>query len=156
MRWSAGAASARTVDWRRGLVASSTMRSSAVNAAANRCHTESEGSSPKLRAKSQNSAAVVVPLRSGSGTRIKVLEAFAHRLPVATTTIGCEGLDVHDDHEVLIGDTPQALATACVRLLSDSGLAREIADAGHGLWEQRYQWPGIRGQIRDLVHGLER
>jgi glycosyltransferase involved in cell wall biosynthesis len=98
-----------------------------------------------------SSAAVVVPLRSGSGTRIKVLEAFAHELPVASTTIGCEGLGIHKDQEVLIGDTPETLAAACVQLLRDPDRARAVAQAGHDLWERRFQWSDIRGRIRELV-----
>src|SRR5262249_24572417 len=57
--------------------------------------------------------AVVVPVRFGSGTRIKILEAFAHRVPVASTTLGAEGLGVASERELLVGDDAQSLASAC-------------------------------------------
>ena len=49
--------------------------------------------------------AVVVPLRAGGGTRIKILEAWAHRIPVVSTTIGAEGLDAENDVDLLLGST---------------------------------------------------
>jgi glycosyltransferase involved in cell wall biosynthesis len=62
---------------------------------------------------------VVVPLRVGSGTRIKILEAFAYGVPVVSTTIGAEGLDVTPGEHLAIADTADGLAAACVRLLTD-------------------------------------
>ena len=61
----------------------------------------------------QRASAVIVPLRSGSGTRIKIIEAFAHRVPVISTSIGCEGLGVRDGEHLLVADTPRAFAAAC-------------------------------------------
>ena len=55
---------------------------------------------------------VVVPLRFGSGTRLKVLEAFAHRIPVVSTTLGAEGLGVVDGVHLLVADEPVDVATA--------------------------------------------
>ena len=51
---------------------------------------------------------VLVPIRFGSGTRIKILEAFAHRIPVVSTGLGAEGLDVVDEQHLLIADTPDS------------------------------------------------
>ena len=62
---------------------------------------------------------VLVPIRFGSGTRLKILEAFAHRIPVVSTGLGAEGLDAVDEHHLLIADTPDAIAIACARLLED-------------------------------------
>lgn len=70
---------------------------------------------------------VVVPLRAGGGTRIKLLEAFAHGVPVVTTTIGAFGLDVHDGVEVRIADRPEAFASACVGLTEAPAAAAELA-----------------------------
>ena len=72
----------------------------------------------------------VVPIRFGGGTRIKILEAFAHRLPVVSTTVGCEGLGVVDGEHLLVADDPVAFAAACVRLTEDAALrARLVAAA---------------------------
>ena len=61
----------------------------------------------------------VVPLRAGGGTRIKILEAAAHRVPVVSTPVGAEGLDVADGHELLLAHTPEQMAHQCVRLWQD-------------------------------------
>jgi glycosyltransferase involved in cell wall biosynthesis len=99
----------------------------------------------------RTTTAVVVPLRAGSGTRIKVIEAFAQRLPVVSTTLGCEGLDARQGVELLIGDTPEELAAACVDLLTDQRKAAAIADAGHALWQARFRWQDIQDQVRHLA-----
>jgi glycosyltransferase involved in cell wall biosynthesis len=70
----------------------------------------------------------VVPLHAGSGTRIKVLEAFAHSRPVVSTSIGVAGLDLGD--AVLVADAPHEFAAACRRLLEDPELAAETARRG--------------------------
>jgi glycosyltransferase involved in cell wall biosynthesis len=95
--------------------------------------------------------AVVVPLRAGGGTRIKILEAFARRVPVVATTLGAEGLPVADGVSLLIGDTPADFAQACVRLAQDPELARSLADAGHGLWTSRYRGEDASEIVRELV-----
>jgi hypothetical protein len=61
----------------------------------------------------------VVPLRAGSGTRIKILEAFSFRRPVVSTHLGAEGLDVVDGEHLVLADEPEEMARACVSLLED-------------------------------------
>jgi glycosyltransferase involved in cell wall biosynthesis len=68
----------------------------------------------------------VVPLRAGGGTRIKILEAAAHRVPVVSTPIGAEGLEVADGRELLLAYTPEQMASQCVRLWQDRGLRSRI------------------------------
>ncbi|MGH7046838.1 MAG: glycosyltransferase family 4 protein [Stellaceae bacterium] len=92
--------------------------------------------------------AVIVPLRGGSGTRIKIIEAFSYGLPVVSTTIGAEGLEVTPQADILIGDDPQAFAEQCRRIMVDNGLRRRIAAAGHELWRTRYS-------LSTLVEALE-
>jgi glycosyltransferase involved in cell wall biosynthesis len=60
---------------------------------------------------------LVVPLRAGSGTRIKILEAFRYGTPVVSTTVGAAGLGVSDGDQALIADTPAAFAECCLRLM---------------------------------------
>jgi polysaccharide biosynthesis protein PslH len=72
----------------------------------------------------------VVPLRAGGGTRIKILEAAAHRVPVVSTPVGAEGLEVADGRELLLAHTPEQMASHCIRLWQDHGLrSRIIRDA---------------------------
>jgi glycosyltransferase involved in cell wall biosynthesis len=93
-------------------------------------------------------------LRSGSGTRIKVLEAFAHRVPVVSTTLGCEGLGVQPGREALVADTPEAFADACIRLATDPALADSIAGRGHERWLDQFQWSQIRADVTALVRAV--
>lgn len=82
---------------------------------------------------------VLVPIRFGSGTRLKILEAFAHRIPVVSTTLGAEGLGAHDGDHLLIGDTPDAIAEACARLLADDHLRAQLVDNAHRLFTEKFR-----------------
>jgi glycosyltransferase involved in cell wall biosynthesis len=95
---------------------------------------------------------VVVPVRYGSGTRVKILEAFAHRIPVVSTTIGAEGLDVTDGLHLLIADDPDSFADRCERLLTDADLRRQVVDAAERLFEERYTFAAAQDRIRAVVH----
>jgi polysaccharide biosynthesis protein PslH len=93
----------------------------------------------------------VVPIRFGAGTRLKVVEALANRIPVVTTTVGCEGIDVVDGEHVLVADDAVAFADACVRLARDGELRRRLVDAGAILFESGYQWSTIRDRFASLL-----
>ena len=81
---------------------------------------------------------VVVPLRFGSGTRLKVLEAFAQKVPVVSTTLGAEGLGVEDGVHLLLADTADELAAACARLLENGPLRGQLVERAHELFVERY------------------
>jgi polysaccharide biosynthesis protein PslH len=81
---------------------------------------------------------VIVPIRSGGGTRIKILEAFSYGLPVISTTIGAEGLDVTPGSDIIIADGAEAFAEQCHRIWTDDLLRRRIAQGGHDLWRRKY------------------
>ena len=85
----------------------------------------------------------VVPIRVGSGSRLKALEALAAGRPVVGTTIGLEGLDLQAGKEVLVADDPSSFAAAVVRLLRDDELATSLAQAGRLAVEQRFAWPAM-------------
>lgn len=93
----------------------------------------------------------VVPLRSGAGTRLKVVEAMANRLPVVSTSIGCEGIDVDRDVHLLVADDAAAFAAACVRMSSDRAIRERIIEAGAARYEERYRWDAIRDHVRELA-----
>jgi polysaccharide biosynthesis protein PslH len=105
---------------------------------------------PDIRPEFERADLIVVPIRYGGGTRIKILEAFAHRIPVVSTRMGAEGIDAAEDQEILFGDTPGVFAEQCVRLLSDEGLRGRIAHAAHRLFVLKYRWD----HIQDLVASL--
>jgi glycosyltransferase involved in cell wall biosynthesis len=86
------------------------------------------------------SAAMVVPLRRGAGTRIKILEAMAAGLPVVSTAIGASGLHVSDGDHILLADSPAAFAAAVGKVLDDASLARRLRVNGRALAASRYEW----------------
>jgi glycosyltransferase involved in cell wall biosynthesis len=85
-------------------------------------------------------AVVIVPLRIGGGTRLKVLEAMALGKAVVSTTLGAEGIDARHEREILIADDAAGLARQIARVLSDQALARRLGDSARSLVVQRYSW----------------
>jgi hypothetical protein len=98
----------------------------------------------------------IVPLRVGSGTRVKILESFAHRVPVVSTTLGAEGLDVRDGVHLLVADDAGGFAAACERLLVDASLRKRLVDAAEDLYLRRYEWSGARDRIQQLIRDVAR
>jgi len=94
---------------------------------------------------------LVAPIRVGGGTRIKILEAFAHRLPVVTTPIGAEGLDVVHGLHALVAESPHAIADACVRVLGDPGLAAALVRNGAVLHERHHRQRHADGAVCAVV-----
>lgn len=88
----------------------------------------------------RESLAVVVPLRVGSGTRLKILEAFAAGVPVISTTLGAEGLEVRPGSDILIADTAAQMAEAIGLLGGTPELWQRLASAGRELAARRYDW----------------
>ena len=94
---------------------------------------------------------VAVPIRYGSGTRVKILEAFAHRIPVVSTTLGAEGLGLKPDEHFLAADEPSAFAAACIRLLENRDLRLYLTEHAYRLFLERYQSAHARDRIKDLM-----
>lgn len=86
---------------------------------------------------------VAVPLRTGTGTRLKALEAMAANRPLAGTTVGLEGIGVRDGENALVADDPGELARAVIELLRRDDLAAAIGRAGRQHVERLYGWEGI-------------
>jgi glycosyltransferase involved in cell wall biosynthesis len=100
---------------------------------------------------------LLVPLRAGSGTRLKILEALAGGLPVVSTAIGVEGLVLSEPPEAKVADTPEGIARAVVDLLhaSDEEIA-EIGERGRRLAASRYDWNTVTATLRDAHRDLLR
>ena len=86
----------------------------------------------------------IVPLRAGGGTRLKILEAFAHRVPVVSTSIGVEGLVARPEEHLLVGDTAESFAHCCVRLMQDEDLRRQIVAKAYELVAGSYSAAALR------------
>jgi len=95
----------------------------------------------------RTAAVFVVPLLSGSGTRLKILEALALGTPVVTTRIGVEGIDVTPDSDLLIANSPDEFASAVSRIIDDEALARRLSQNGRLLVEQRYGWSASHARL---------
>jgi polysaccharide biosynthesis protein PslH len=93
-------------------------------------------------------AAVVVPLRLGGGTRLKIVEAMSKAKAIISTNIGAEGIDVVHGEHALLADEPQDFANQVERVLSDRELAARLGSSARDLAVSRYSWPA-------LVRGLE-
>ena len=85
----------------------------------------------------------VVPLRSGSGTRIKILHSMAMGLPVVTTSIGCEGLSAINREHLLIRDRPENFARAVLELIRDRQVWQQLQINGRQLVKDKYDWTAI-------------
>jgi glycosyltransferase involved in cell wall biosynthesis len=88
----------------------------------------------------RESAVLVVPVHSGSGMRVKILEAFARGIPVVSTTLGVEGIAAHSDEHLLVADTPASFAAAVTRILREPETSARLARAGRELVCRRYDW----------------
>lgn len=112
---------------------------------------ELTGYVPDIKELVARSWAEVVPLRQGSGTRLKILEALAAGTPVVSTTKGAEGLTLRHGEELLVADSPAEFAAATLLLLDQPGLRTHLAAAGHRAVKARYDWRAIGGQLDDLL-----
>jgi glycosyltransferase involved in cell wall biosynthesis len=84
--------------------------------------------------------ALVVPLRLGGGTRLKIVEGMAMGKPIVSTALGAEGIDAVPERDLLIADDSSAFAAAVVRLLDDPALADRLSRAARRLAVERYSW----------------
>jgi glycosyltransferase involved in cell wall biosynthesis len=96
----------------------------------------------------------IVPIRYGGGTRLKILESFAHRLPVVSTSMGAEGLHVTDGEHLLLADDAEGFAAACARALGDVGLRHSLADAAERRYLERYEGERARELVRQLARDV--
>ncbi len=98
----------------------------------------------------QQAAVVVVPLRIGGGTRLKIYEAMATGKPVVSTSVGAEGLDVHPGEDLILADTPQAFAESVISLLKDAGGRQRVGRLARATASQ-YAWPVIAEQFAGVL-----
>ena len=108
------------------------------------------GRVPEIKPYFAEATVFVVPLRIGSGTRLKILEALAMGKAIVSTTVGAEGLDLKDGAEIFIADEPTAFADAVTRLLTDAQLRRRIGENGRSRVEQDYDWRSIGEKLHAL------
>jgi glycosyltransferase involved in cell wall biosynthesis len=93
--------------------------------------------------------AVIAPVRAGGGTRVKVVEAFAHRVPVVATSVAAEGLDVLPERHLLVADAPLQFAQGCMRLIDNPELRNWLRRNAFELYRESY----LPNVMRDVLLG---
>jgi glycosyltransferase involved in cell wall biosynthesis len=94
------------------------------------------------------------PIRLGGGTRLKILEAMALRVPVVTTTKGVEGIDARHDEHLLIADTPRDFAQAVLRVLQNPELRQWLGDNGYRFVSEKYDWSVVVPRFMEIAEGV--
>ena len=102
----------------------------------------------------EKSAVFIVPLRIGSGTRLKILEALAMSKAIVSTSIGCEGIELNDSEHILIADEPEKFAVKVVEFLEDKAKRVAFGKSGRRLVERQYSWDIIGRLINEKIDRL--
>jgi glycosyltransferase involved in cell wall biosynthesis len=105
-----------------------------------------------VRAYVAKAAVFIVPLRIGSGTRIKILEALSMKKAVISTSVGCEGLELKNNEHLLIRDNPQEFAQGVIDLLRDENLRLRLGENGRRLVEEKYNWRTVFKSIDKIIN----
>jgi glycosyltransferase involved in cell wall biosynthesis len=118
------------------------------------------GTVPDVRPLMAAATLVIVPLRSGGGTRLKILEAWAMRKAVISTSVGAEGLGVQGGRNIVVADSPDEFGRRILQLLADHALRKRIAGEGHRSALEHYDWARIGERLRaaydEVVTGVSR
>ena len=101
------------------------------------------GEVPEIRPYYHSHRVLAAPIRAASGTRLKILEAFAAGIPVVSTTVGAEGVAYEDGKHLVIADSAMKFAEALERLLDDDRQKDILTREGRKLAEQRYDWKRV-------------
>jgi polysaccharide biosynthesis protein PslH len=101
-------------------------------------------------------AVCVVPLRSGSGTRIKIFEAMAMGKAVVSTTMGAEGLPVRHGENIILADDPADFARHVIELLRDPQRRAQLGRAARRLVEENYGWPSVAAHFDRVMQSVAR
>ena len=115
---------------------------------------EFTGTVPDMRSEIASAAVCVVPLRMGSGTRLKILESAAMAKPIVSTRLGAEGLEFRDGQEIVLADEPEAFANAVVKLLSAAPDRLRLGKAARKRAEQTYSLPALRASLRQALNAF--
>jgi glycosyltransferase involved in cell wall biosynthesis len=102
----------------------------------------------------RDASMMIVPLKAGGGMRVKILNALAQGIPMVTTTVGCEGIAVTHDKDILIADEPAAFAEASLRLLTDAALNQRISQNGREMVIRQYDYREAIKPLDDIYREI--
>jgi glycosyltransferase involved in cell wall biosynthesis len=112
------------------------------------------GSVPDVRPYMARSWVMAVPLRLGGGTRLKIVESMAAGLPVVSTTVGAQGLEVSDGVEIMLADAPEVFVGKCIQLLQDAPLREQMAARGRSMAEEKYSWRRMGERFAEFCYAV--
>lgn len=113
-----------------------------------------KGGVEDIRKAYEKAHVLLAPIRSGKGTRYKVLEAMATGTPVISTKLGVEGIDIFPNKEALVADNAQKLANLTIRVLKNRNLQKQMAEAGRKLVKKHYNWEVISKELDRIYQEL--
>jgi glycosyltransferase involved in cell wall biosynthesis len=96
-------------------------------------------------------SAMIVPIKFGAGTRVKIAEAFARKCPVVTTALGAFGYAVHNGEEVLLADRAEEFASACVSLLRNPQLGEAMSERAHERFLHEWTWDSFQNSVVTVI-----
>jgi glycosyltransferase involved in cell wall biosynthesis len=109
---------------------------------------------PDVREYIEKAKVFIVPLRIGGGMRLKILEAFAMQKAIVSTSVGCEGIEVENDKELMIADDEQSFAEQVISLLSDGGKRKRLGNQGYELVKRKYSWERVAKSFEAVYEEL--
>ena len=109
------------------------------------------GGVPDIRPYVWGAAVSIVPLRVGGGTRLKIYESMAARVPVVSTSIGAEGLTIHPPSDIRIADTAEEFAAECLALLDNQRQRSAIAEAAWNMVAENFSWESVAQQFERVL-----
>jgi glycosyltransferase involved in cell wall biosynthesis len=96
-------------------------------------------------------SAMIVPIKTGAGTRVKIADGFARKCPVVATPFGAFGYDVTNGQELMLAEEPDEFASACLQLIRYPALGCEIADRAYARFLQCWTWNSFQGTVETAV-----
>lgn len=109
------------------------------------------GTTPDIRPYVWGSAISIVPLRIGGGTRLKIFESMAAKVPVVSTTVGAEGLPLVSGEHLFLADAPEEFAGRCLELLASPSLRGRLAGQGWRLVNEAYSWGHAARRFEEIL-----
>lgn len=96
--------------------------------------------------------AMIVPIRIGAGTRVKIAEAFSRKCPVVATTLGAYGYEVRNSHEIMIANEAKEFAFACIRLMKDREYGKRISENAWNIFIHKWSWEAVGNSVEKVVN----
>lgn len=127
-----------------------------VSLAASRAGVRLTGTVADVRPYLWNGAVSIVPLRAGSGTRLKIYEAMAARCPVVSTSVGAEGLPVEHGRHLLLANDPASFADACLALLDSAPRRQRLAKDAFDFVAAHFSWESVARKFESLLEEAPR